>query len=50
MFELGDSNPLVVLTEDAISNAAPRFLGIDNFHVEAGEELRRGGAGESSPG
>lgn len=37
---VGDANPLVVLAEDAVGDAVPGVFGVDDFDVEAGEELR----------
>lgn len=38
---LRDAHPLVVLAEDAVADAVPRFLGVDDREIEAIEELGR---------
>lgn len=40
-FSCCHSDPLVVLTENSVSNAVPGLLGVEDFDVKAGEELRR---------
>lgn len=36
-----NTHPLIVLAEDAVSNAMPRFFGVDDGDIEAVEELGR---------
>ena len=38
---LRDTHPLIMLAEDAVSNAMPRLLRVDDRDIEAVEELEK---------